>query len=134
VTQPVSPTKRGLLDTSVFIAQESGRPLGPLPEVAAISVITLAELHLGVLMADDPTVRAQRLRTLSAVLALFEPVPIDAGIAEIFAELVAEARRSGRRPKIMDTWIAATAVALQLPVFTQDDDFVEFARVVVNRV
>ena len=134
MTQPVSPTKRGLLDTSVFIAQESGRPLGPLPEVAAISVITLAELHLGVLMADDPTVRAQRLRTLSAVLALFEPVPIDAGIAEIFAELVAEARRSGRRPKIMDTWIAATAVALQLPVFTQDDDFVEFARVVVNRV
>jgi predicted nucleic acid-binding protein len=86
-------------------------------------------------MADDPTIRAQRLRTLSAVRSLFEPVPIDTGIAEVFAELVAEAHRSGRRPKIMlDTWIAATAVALQLPVYTQDDDFVGIPRVEVHRV
>jgi predicted nucleic acid-binding protein len=68
---------RGLLDTSVFIAQESGRPLGTLPQTAAISVVTVAELHLGVLMADEPTIRAQRLRTLSAVQALFEPLSID---------------------------------------------------------
>ena len=122
MTQTASAGQRGLLDTSVFIAQESDRPLGPLPEAAAISVITLAELHLGVLMADDPTIRAQRLRTLSAVRSLFDPVPIDPGIAEVFAELVAEARRSGRRPKIMDTWIAATAVALELPLYTQDED------------
>jgi predicted nucleic acid-binding protein len=118
VTQAASADQRGLLDTSVFIAQESDRPIGPLPEAAAISVITLAELHLGVLMADDPTIRARRLRTLSGVRSLFEPVPIDSSIAEVFAELVAEARRSGRRPKIMDTWIAATAVALELPVYT----------------
>ena len=134
MTQPGPAEQRGLLDTSVFIAQERDRPLGPLPEAAAISVITLAELHLGVLMADDPTIRAQRLRTLSAVRSLFEPVPIDTGIAEVFAELVAEARRSGRRPKIMDTWIAATAVALELPLFTQDEDFLGIPRVQLRRV
>jgi predicted nucleic acid-binding protein len=41
---------RGLLDTSVFIAVEQGRPLASerLPDEAAISVITLAELELGV--------------------------------------------------------------------------------------
>ena len=64
MTQPAPTGQRGLLDTSVFIAQEGDRPLGPLPEAAAISVITLAELHLGVLMADDLKIRAQRAKLL----------------------------------------------------------------------
>ncbi|MBI3977303.1 MAG: PIN domain-containing protein [Chloroflexi bacterium] len=125
---------RSLLDTSVFIAEETGRPLGPLPPMAAISVVTVAELHLGVLMADDPAIRAQRLRTLASVEALFEPLPIDAEVARTFAELVAEARRQGRRPGIMDTWIAATAVVHDLPVYTQDDGFLTIPRVRVVRV
>jgi predicted nucleic acid-binding protein len=128
------PAERGLLDTSVFVAREQGRPLGPLPAAAAISVVTVAELHLGVLLADDPAVRAQRLRTLSSVEALFEPLPIDAAVARTFAELVAEARRTGRRPKIMDAWIAATAVAHDLPVYTQDEDFLAIPRVRAVRV
>jgi len=70
-----------LLDTSVFIATESGRPLGAVPAAAAISVITLAELHLGVLMAERAAVRNRRLRTLLAVQDTFEPIPIDAEIA-----------------------------------------------------
>jgi predicted nucleic acid-binding protein len=125
---------RGILDTSVFIARESGRPLGELPEAAAISVLTLAELHLGVLMARGSRVRAQRLRTLSAVQDAFEPLPINAEVARTFAELVAEARRLGRNPRIMDTWIAATAVAHGLPVYTQDADFGAIPKVEVRRV
>jgi hypothetical protein len=124
----------GLLDTSVFIAEETGRPLGPLPEQGAISIVTLAELHLGVLMADDPVVRARRLRTLSAVQTLFDPLPIETSVAAAFAEIVAEARREGRRPKIMDCWIAATAHANALPVYTQDGDFDAIPRVRVVRV
>jgi predicted nucleic acid-binding protein len=125
---------RGLLDTSVFVARENQRPLGALPDTAAVSVVTIAELHLGVLMAEDPQIRAQRLRTLSAVEALFEPLPIDAAVARAFAELAAEARRQGKRPKITDTWIAATAVALDLPVYTQDEDFLAIPHVQVIRV
>jgi predicted nucleic acid-binding protein len=125
---------RGLLDTSVFIADESGRPLGSLPRTAAISVVTIAELHLGVLMTDDPAIRAQRLRTLASVEALFEPFSIDVEVARAFAEIVAEARRQGRRPGIMDTWIAATAVAHDLAVYTQDEDFGQIPRVRVVRV
>lgn len=55
----------------------------------------------------------------------FEPLSIDAGAARTFAELIAEARRHGTRPKIMDAWIAATAVTHDLPVYTQDEDFGE---------
>ncbi len=126
--------EQGLLDTSVFVAQETGRSHGVLPGTATVSVVTLAELHLGVLLADDATIRAQRLRTLSSVESLFEPLPIDAAVARIFAEIVAEARRQGKRPKIMDTWIAATAVTHDLPVYSPDDDFLAIPRVRVIRV
>ncbi len=127
-------SERGLLDTSVFIAQESGRKLGILPATAAISVVTLAELHLGVLLANGVATRARRLRTLTAVEAAFEPLPVDAQVARSFAEIVAEARRLGRRPKIMDTWIAATAAVHDLPIYTQDDDFLAIPGVQVFRV
>jgi predicted nucleic acid-binding protein len=132
--QEKAATERGLLDTSVFIAQETGRARASLPAMAAVSVITLAELHLGVLLTEDPHVRAQRLRTLSSVEGLFDPLPVDAAVARTFAEIVAEARRQGRRPKIMDTWIAATAVTHGLPVYTQDEDFLAIPRVHVIQV
>ena len=129
----ISP-RHGLLDTSVFIAREAGRPLGQLPETAAVSVVTIAELHLGVLMARGSAVRARRLRTLTAVQNAFEPIPIDSEVARTFAELIAEARRHGNRPKIMDTWIAATAVAHDLSIYAQDQDFTAIPKVRVHRV
>jgi predicted nucleic acid-binding protein len=108
--------------------------LADLPDAAAVSVITLAELHLGVLMAQGSAVRARRLRTLTMVQNTFEPLPIDAEVARTFAELAVKARRHRKRPKIMDTWIAATAVAHDIAVYTQDDDFAEIPKVCVHRV
>lgn len=134
MARAVDKPRRGLLDTSVFIARESGRPLGDLPDAAAISVVTLAELHLGVLMARGTRTRTTRLRTLSAVQNAFDALPIDAAIAEAFTELVAEARRLRRSPRIMDTWIAATALAHEIPVYTQDSDFAAIPKVEVRRV
>jgi hypothetical protein len=124
----------GLLDTSVFVAQEQGRSLGELPERAAISVVTLAELHLGVLLAEEPAIRAVRLRTLSEVERTFDPLPVDADVARTFAVIVAEARRAGKRPKVMDAWIAATAAAHRIPVYTQDADFTDIPGVQVAAV
>jgi predicted nucleic acid-binding protein len=112
-----------VLDTSVFIAAEQGRPLGAHPRSAAISVVTLAELRIGVAMAPDPTKRAQRLATFATAQRLFEPLPITVEVADVFADIVADARIKGRRPQVMDVWIAATAVANHLPVYTQDADF-----------
>jgi predicted nucleic acid-binding protein len=116
---------RGLLDTSVFIADEEGRQLASdrLPDEAAISVVTLAELELGVHMADSEAVRGRRLRTLQATQSTYVALPVDEAVASAFAELVATARRAGRRPKVQDTWIAATARAAGVAVYTRDSDF-----------
>lgn len=116
---------RGLLDTSVFIAGEEGRPLASelLPDEAAISVVTLAELELGVHLADSEATRGRRLRTLQAARSTYVALPVDEAVASAFAELVATARRSGRRPRVQDTWIAATARAAGVAVYTQDQDF-----------
>lgn len=125
---------RGLLDTSVFIADERGRSLASakLPDEAAISVVTLAELELGVHLAADEGTRAQRLRTLRAVQGTYVAIPIDEAVASSFAELVATARRTGQRPKVQDTWIAATATAHSVAVYTQDADFDDLAVEVVR--
>lgn len=123
----------GLLDTSVFIARESGRPLASLPDEGRVSVITVAELRIGVLVAEEASVRAQRLATLSEVEAL-EPLPVDDVAARAFAEIVADARSRGKRPKILDALIAATARSLAMPVYTQDADFEDMVGVDVVRV
>jgi predicted nucleic acid-binding protein len=125
---------RGLLDTSVFIADEQMRPLASqqLPDQAAISVVTLAELELGVHLAASEAARGQRLRTLRAIQSTYVALPIDEAVATSFAELVASARRAGKRPKIQDAWIAATARAADVPVYTQDSDFDDLAVDVVR--
>lgn len=125
---------RGLLDTSIFIVDEQARPLAAewLPDEAAISVVTLAELELGVHLASSEAVRGQRLRTLQAVHATYAALSIDASVSSAFAELAAVARRAGRRPKVQDTWIAATARAHRVAVYTQDSDFDELSVDVVR--
>ncbi|HVS06340.1 MAG TPA: PIN domain-containing protein [Candidatus Dormibacteraeota bacterium] len=125
---------KGLVDTSVFIAREAGRPLDSLPDEPAVSVVTLAELHLGVLRARDAQTRARRLRTVSRVEREYDAIPIDAEVARIFASIVGEARAAGRRPRVMDVWIAATGVRHGLVVFTQDADFDDIPQVQVQRV
>jgi predicted nucleic acid-binding protein len=125
---------RGLLDTSVFIADERGRELvtDQLPDEAAVSVVTLAELELGVHLATSEEARARRLRTLQATRATFVALPVDGNVASVFAELVATARRSGLRPKVNDAWVAATARAHAVAVYTKDSDFDELAVDVVH--
>ncbi len=115
---------RGLLDTSVFIAAESGRPLDEerIPEEAALSVVTLAELQAGVLAAGDTAVRARRMATLAAVGDI-EIIGIDEAAALTWAHMRVHLAQAGRRCNVNDLWIAATAASRGLAVVTQDDDF-----------
>ena len=114
---------RGLLDTSVFIAQENrSLAAASLPDELAVSVVSRAELSAGVLAAADIDVRARRLVTLTAV-AEMNPIPIDLAVAEAWARLRVYLANARRRANVNDMWIAATAVSLGIPVVTQDRDF-----------
>jgi predicted nucleic acid-binding protein len=115
---------KGLLDTSVFIAAESGRPLDEqrIPQESAVSVVTLAELQAGVLAAVDVDVRARRLATLEAIGDI-ELLGIDEAAARTWARMRVHLVESGRRVNVNDLWIAAVAASRGLVVVTQDDDF-----------
>jgi predicted nucleic acid-binding protein len=126
---------RALLDTSFFVATESGRPLGAMEGVTEteISVVTLAELTVGVLTADDGD-RPARVATLSAVESTWDPLPVDAEVARQFASIVAALRVARRRVPILDALVAATAIVEQIPVVTQDNDYEAIPGVEVIRV
>ncbi len=126
---------RGLADTTVFIARESGRPIAEsgVPDQLAVSVITIGELHAGVLSAEDVRIRGRRLATLTTAIEL-DPVPVDDAVAEQWARLRLLLRETGQRMAVNDSWIAATAMSLRVPVVTQDDDYVELDELEVIRV
>jgi predicted nucleic acid-binding protein len=114
---------RAVLDTSVFIAREQGRTLGALPDEVAVSVITLSELRHGVLATEHHTERATRLATLEAARRLGRPLAIDEAVGDEFARLRVALKAIDRAMKVMDAWIAATAMAHGAAVCTQDSDF-----------
>lgn len=125
---------RLVLDTSVFIAREAERPLRDLPDDAelAISVVTLAELRTGVLTASDDA-RPTRLATYDAA-STFGALPIDRAVADRFADLAHAAIAAGRKPRVQDLWIAATAAVHHAAVATQDGDFDGLPGIEVLRV
>ncbi|MBY6687245.1 type II toxin-antitoxin system VapC family toxin [Rhodococcus sp. BP-149] len=100
---------RTILDTSVVI----GNRLDEIDGELAISAITLAKLHFGVLVASDLQARALRLQRLIAVERRFEPLAVDARVAGSFGNLASVVRSTGRRPRAraLDLMIAATAHA-----------------------
>ncbi|WP_420621834.1 type II toxin-antitoxin system VapC family toxin [Candidatus Poriferisodalis sp.] len=115
---------RGLADTSIFIARETGRPVRTeaIPDQLSVSIVTIGELRVGVLRAADTVVRDRRLSTLANALAL-QPLPIDTDVATAWALLRVTLRERGMAMPINDSWIAATALAHEVPVVTQDQDF-----------
>jgi predicted nucleic acid-binding protein len=124
----LSVPESGLLDTSVFIARESGRPLGELPVHVAVSVVTIGELQLGVLAAEDDGARARRAETLALARAA-DPIPIGEAVMTSWARLVSDCRNADvhRTIRLTDALIAATAIEHGLPVVTQDADYTRIA-------
>jgi len=114
---------RAVLDTSVVIA--SG--ISALPGELAISAVTLAELHFGVLVAREQHVRAERLRRLSILQREFDALPIDEAVAASYGQMAAAVVDAGRQPRArtMDLLIAATAHAHCARLYTRNaSDFV----------
>jgi predicted nucleic acid-binding protein len=114
---------RALLDTSVVIATDIGELEGEL----AISSATLAELHFGVLVARNPSTRAERLRRLSLLQRQFDALPLDDAVAASYGEIAAAVVQAGRQPRTrtMDLLIAATAHAHSARLYTRNPgDFI----------
>jgi len=104
-----------LLDTSVLIAAESG----PEDE-AAISVVSLTELHFGVLVAPDEDTRANRVQRLGIVESHFDALPFDAAVARECGRLHGVVAQRGGQPRrrVFDLAIAATASIHGVPLLT----------------
>ncbi|MGN6608152.1 MAG: PIN domain-containing protein [Jatrophihabitans sp.] len=109
---------RALLDTSVL--------LGPAVELGdvevAISAISLAELHFGVLVARDPAIRSERLRRLGTIEATFDALPVDDAVAREYGRLAARTVDVGRQPRrrVSDLLIAATARVVDAELWTRN--------------
>ena len=118
MTEQTAADERGVLDTSVVIAED----VTPIPGVLAISTVTLAELHFGVLVAKSAGVRAERLRRLSILQRRFDALPLDEVVAASYGRLAAAVVEAGRQPRrrTMDLLIAATAHAHDAALYTRN--------------
>ncbi|MDP2053207.1 MAG: type II toxin-antitoxin system VapC family toxin [Acidobacteriota bacterium] len=118
---------RGLIDTSVVIDLEQ-IVADALPLELAVSAVTMAELAAGPHATADPAERARRQDRLQRSEATFEPLPLDAEVARAYGRIYAAVTASGRKARgrrAVDLFIAATAVAAGLPLYTRNpDDFV----------
>lgn len=119
--------RRALADTSFFVGLEAERVAEQtLADFdLGVSAITLGELRLAVLSAsnrDKPEAASRRLATYQ-LARQFDPIPVDERVSDAWALLVAQLRSQRRKAPINDTWIAATAIAHDLPVVTQDTDY-----------
>ena len=123
---------RTLLDTSVLFATD----VPPLDGELAISAASLAELHFGVMVTSDSSVRAERLRRLTTLQRTFDALPIDDDVAASYGRLAAAVVATGRqrRSRAFDLLIAATAHAHGARLYTRNaDDFAgadEFVEIV----
>lgn len=109
---------KAILDTSVVIATD----IAPLEGDLAVSAITMAELHFGVLVAKAQPVRAERLRRLLKLQQDFDPIPVDQAVAASYGQLAAAVVDAGRQPRAraMDLLIAATAHAHSARLYTRN--------------
>jgi tRNA(fMet)-specific endonuclease VapC len=119
VSEPPQLT-RGVLDTSTVILLGSLQDAATLPAEPLITAVTLAELSVGPLVADEERERVARQARLQQAEADFDPLPFDTSAARAFGRVAASLRRSGRKStaRSYDAMIAATALANDLPVYT----------------
>jgi len=92
---------------------------GPSPG----ATVSTPELRYGVLAAEEHAERAVRLSSLEAARRVGKPLVIDEAVGDELARLRVALRASDRAMKVMDAWIAATAMAHAAAVCTQDADF-----------
>ena len=87
-------------------------------------MISLAELHYGVLVATSADARATRLARLTGLQRRVDPLPLDEAVGASYGRLAARVVATGRHPRgrVMDLLIAATAHAHDATLSTRNAD------------
>ena len=121
-----------ILDTSVLISGSGQALEGEL----AVSAISIAEMHFGVLRAKDDRARSDRLARLSGVLSVFDPIPVDERVAASYGRLASATVDAGRKreTRSLDLLIAATAHAYGARLVTANAKDVEHLSELVDVV
>jgi predicted nucleic acid-binding protein len=108
---------RALLDTSVLIGADA-----PADVEASISVVSITELHFGVLVANDSDERGRRADRLAVIESVFDPLPVSVEVARAWGRLAAAVSHRGGKPRRrqLDLAIAATAQVEGVPLLTHN--------------
>jgi toxin FitB len=85
-----------------------------------VDSVVLGELCVGILALPAGRKRAQLQQWLDAVVQTIECLPWDASVSRRWARLVVELRNRGETLPILDSMIAATALAHDLTVVTRN--------------
>jgi predicted nucleic acid-binding protein len=93
-----------------------------LSETVAISMVTRAELRVGIFAAEDIETRDRRLMTFELANRIVA-LPVEEKVSRAWSQMRAYTQASGKKVEVNDMWIAATAAAHEIPVLTQDRDF-----------
>jgi toxin FitB len=116
----------GVLDTNVFIDLATLDEFA-LPEVSALTTITLAELQHGVAVAQDAETHDERNKRLGAAIVGYDPLPFDRQASTRYGSLIRLTIAAGRDPRSrrFDLMIASIASCHDLPLYTRNPkDFV----------
>ena len=115
--------RRLILDTRVIIrAERGGAGLSALLDAdddITIAAVTLAELQLGVELADEAR-RARRQEFVDGIRALIPVEDYTADVARVHARLLAHVRKEGKPRGAHDLIIAATAATTARTLLTTD--------------
>lgn len=126
-----------VVDTSALVALERGASSLLLPrtdETVALPAIVLAELLVGVRMADTADRAAARQRKVGSLLDRVAVIAFDRFVAERWADLFAHFKRTGTLIPANDLCVAATALYLDFGVLVGPGDEGHFRRVPELRV
>jgi toxin FitB len=112
---------RVILDTSILVAKDAD--LSGL--ACQISSVSYAELHFGIHAAPDEDARLLRQHRLTLIQSIYgHGIAFTDDTAHHYGLLCGRLRRHGRSPRgrAMDIMIAATALALGVPLVTRNID------------
>lgn len=115
---------RGVIDTSVVVDMEH-IDVSALPVEVAVSAITMAELAAGPHATNDADERARRQDRLQRAEAAFDALPFDSEAARAYGRIYAaviDEGRNARGARAVDLLIAATACAVELPLYTRNQE------------